>query len=211
MAGILRVAAVALAVSLGSRAPAVASGSPTLAIRVIDYAHAASGALIEAQHHVTRLFGVAGVTVAWREGDASLPATATDHVTVVILSDAMAAEKIAAEHLSSLVLATAAPPPAHRAWIFLRRVNEAAERQQRSPGLALGHVIAHEIAHMVASVGHSQSGVMASSVQFTDSLQGFTREQGERIRAAVQLDGDARTLDARNRSRAFLLNRPPSR
>jgi len=211
MAGILRVAAVAVVVSIGSHAPALATDSPTLAIRVIDYAHAGSGVLIEAQHHVTRLLGAAGVAVAWREGDAALPANVTDQVTVLILSDAMAAGKIRTEHLSPAVLATAAPPPAHRAWVFLRRITEAAELQRRSAGLALGHVIAHEIAHMVAGVEHSENGVMAASFQLTDNLQGFTREQGERIRAAVQLDSGGVALDARNRSRTFRPDGVPAR
>jgi hypothetical protein len=211
MAGILRVAAIAIAVSAAAPTPAPATDSPTLAIRVIDYAHAASGVLIEAQHHVTRVLGVAGINVAWREGDAALPANATDQVTVLILSDAMAAEKIAKEHLSAAVLATAAPAPAHRAWIFLGRVQEAAELQRRSSGLALGHVIAHEIAHMVADVGHSNGGVMASSFHLTDALQGFTPEQGDRIRAALQTHSGAVMLDARDRSGTFRPNGSPSR
>jgi hypothetical protein len=206
MAGILRVAAIVIAVSAGARTPALATDSPTLAINVIDYAHAASGTLIEAQHHVTRLFGVAGINVAWREGDAAVPPNAVAQVTVLLLSDAMAAGKIAKEHLSTGTLATAAPPPAHRAWIFLRRVEEAADLEHRSAGLALGHVIAHEVAHMVANVGHSSSGVMASAFHLTDALQGFTPEQGERIRAAIQMNSGAVMLDARDRSRTFRPN-----
>jgi hypothetical protein len=173
---------------------------------VIDYAHAASGMLIEAQHHVTRVFGVAGINVAWREGDAAFPPNAAVQVTVLILSDAMAAGKIANEHLSAGILATAAPSPAHRAWILLRRVEEAADLQQRSAGLALGHVIAHEVAHMVANIGHSRSGVMASAFHLTDALQGFTPEQGERIRAAIRMNSDGVMLDARERSRTFRPN-----
>jgi hypothetical protein len=210
MAGILRVAAIAIALSAAARTPALATDSPTLAVRVIDYANAASGVLIEAEHHVARVFGVAGINVAWREGDAAPPANAAAQVTVLILSDGMAAGKIAKEHLSTGVLATAAPPPAHRAWIFFRRVTEAAELQRRSAGLALGHVIAHEIAHMVASVGHSDGSLMASSFRLTDGLQGFTREQGERMRAAVEMNSSAMMLVARNRSRAFGPNGAPS-
>jgi hypothetical protein len=211
MAGILRVAAIAIALSAAARTPVLATDSPTLAVRVIDYANAASGVLIEAEHHVTRVFGVSGINVAWREGDAALPPNAAAQVTVLILSDAMAAGKIAKEHLSTGVLATAAPPPAHRAWIFFRRVAEAAELQRRSAGLALGHVIAHEIAHMMASVGHSDGSLMASSFHLTDALQGFTREQGERIRAAVQMNSAAVMLEARDRSRTFRPSSAPAR
>jgi hypothetical protein len=203
MTGILRVAALAITLSAAARTPALATDSPTLAVKVIDYAHAASGVLIEAEHHVTRVFGVAGVNVAWREGEAALPPNVAAQVTVLILSDGMAARKIATEHLSTGVLATAAPAPGRRAWLFFRRVAEAAELQRRSTGLALGHVIAHEIAHMVATVGHSDGSLMASSFHLTDALQGFTREQGERIRAAVQVNSAAIMLDVRDRSRTF--------
>src|SRR5262245_35014873 len=200
MGPILRVASIAVAVSAGAGTSALATDSPTLAIRVTDHAHAAADVLIQAQHHVMRVFGAAGVNVAWREGEEALPANATVQVTVLILSDAMAAEKIAKEHLATGVLATAAPPPTHRAWIFLRRVEEAADRQRRSAGLSLGHVIAHEIAHMVANVEHSGGGVMASVLRLTDELQGFTPEQSERLRSAVQMSDGAVMLDARDRS-----------
>jgi len=201
MPGVLRVAALTMAVSAGGGTPVLATDAPTLTIRVIDYAVTSSGVLIEAQHHVTRVFGVAGINVAWREGDAPPPSAAAQ-VTVLILSDAMAAEKVAKEHIATSVLATAAPPPVHRAWIFLDRVKEAAERQRRSAGLALGHVIAHEIAHMVAGVEHSGDGVMASAFHLTDTLQGFSREQGERLRTAIQLNSDAVILEARDRLRS---------
>lgn len=203
MAGLLRVIAIVIAVSAGARTSALATDSPTLAIRVVDYAQAGSGILIEAEHHVARVFGVAGVKVAWREGDAVLPANAAAQVTVLILSDVMATEKIAKEHLSTAVLATAAPPPAHRAWIFLRRVEETAELQRASKGLALGHVIAHEIAHMIANVEHSTGGIMASAFHVTDALQRFTPEQSDRIRTALQVNSGALMFDARDRSRTF--------
>jgi hypothetical protein len=64
---------------------------------------------------------------------------------------------------------------------------------------------------MVATVEHSENGVMAASFQLTDDLQGFTREQGERIRTAVQLDSGAVTLDARNRSQTFRSDAAPAR
>jgi hypothetical protein len=202
MARIFRVAAIVVAACAGARTTALASDSPTLAIRVIDYAHASAVVLVEAEHHVMRVFGTAGVNVSWREGEAAFPANTTAQVTVLILSDTMATEKVTKEHLPAGVLATAAPPPAHRAWIFLRRVQEAAELQDQSPGLALGRVIAHEIAHMVANVEHSANGVMASALHLKDGLQGFTHEQGERIRAAIQMNSDAVIL-ARDRARTF--------
>jgi hypothetical protein len=64
---------------------------------------------------------------------------------------------------------------------------------------------------MMASVGHSDGSLMASSFHLTDALQGFTREQGERIRAAVQMNSAAVMLEARDRSRTFRPNSAPAR
>ena len=89
-----------------------AEPAPTLVIRVFDLAHTRSGVLIEAQHHVTRVYGVAGITVLWREGEADAPEGAVQ-VTVLILSDAMTQNKTRKEsRISSGVLGTAAAPPA---------------------------------------------------------------------------------------------------
>jgi hypothetical protein len=54
---------------------------------------------------------------------------------------------------------------------------------------------------MVAAVKHSGDGVMASDFHLTDTLQGFSREQGERLRTAIQLNSDAVILEARDRLR----------
>ena len=204
MPRVIRVAAIVMTLSATMR-PSVraAEPTPTLVIRVLDHAHTRAGVLIEAQHHVARVYGVAGITVVWREGDADAPAAAVQ-VTVLILSDAMTQDKTTKQRISSGVLGTAAPPPAHRAWVFLGRIEDAADRQGLSPGLILGHVIVHEVAHMVAHVEHSVAGVMAATLQLRpDILQAFTTEQSRQLRAAVQAESGAVTRDARDRSRPF--------
>lgn len=204
MPGVIRVAAIVLTLTatIGPLARA-AEPAPTLVIRVLDHAHTRAGVIIEAQHHVTRVYGVAGITVLWREGEADAPEAAVQ-VTVLILSDAMTQDKASKERISSSVLGTAAPPPAHRAWVFLRRIEDAAGRQGQSPGLILGHVIAHEVAHMVANVDHSVVGVMAATLQLRpDILQAFTAEESQQLRTAIRAESGPVVLDARDRSRSF--------
>jgi hypothetical protein len=204
MPRVIRVAAIVMTLSATMhRSVRAAEPAPTLVIRVLDLAHTRSEVLIEAQHHVTRVYGVAGITVLWREGEAAAPEGAVQ-VTVLILSDAMTQDKTSKEQISSGVLGTAAPPPAHRAWVFLRRIEDAASRQEQSPGLILGHVIAHEVAHMVANVEHSVVGVMAATLQLRpDILQAFTAEESQQLRTALRSESGPVVLDARDRSRPF--------
>jgi len=177
-------AAVTAALTAALRSPVVAAESPTFVVRVVDYADASSTVLIRAQHDVAGLFGAAGINVAWREGNDDSP-NATAEVTVLLLSDEMAEEKCAKEHIPKNVLGTAVPP-AQRAWIFLRRVEDAAAAQGQSGGIVLAHVIAHEIAHIIDNVEHSPSGVMAASLRRSDLLEGFSPEEAQRLRSALQ-------------------------
>src|SRR5262245_31701265 len=143
MRGALGVAAVVMALTAALGVPLVAAESPTLVVRVVDYADASSPLLIRAQHHMAGLFGAAGINVAWRERNDDSPANAAAEVTVLLLSDEMAEEKCAKEHIAKNVLGTALPP-VQRAWIFLHRVQDVAAAQSQSAGIVLGRVIAHE-------------------------------------------------------------------
>ena len=207
MPRVIRVTAIVAILSAALRPSAQAAEPPTIVVRVLDNAYTRAGVLVEAQHHVTRVFGVAGINVVWREGAADAPAVPVQ-VTVLILTDAGAQEKTTKEKISKGVLGMAAPPPAHRAWIFLRRLEEAASRQGQSLGLILGHVIVHEVAHMIAHVEHSVAGVMAPTLQLRpDILLAFTTEQGQQLRAAILAESGAAKLDARDRSRPFRAGR----
>jgi hypothetical protein len=190
----LRVAAVVTLLTAALHAPVVAAESPTLVLRIVDYADASSAVLIRAQHHLAGLFGAAGINVAWREHNDDSLASAPGEVTVVLLSDKMAQEKCAKEHIAKNVLGTAVPP-VQRAWIFLHRVEDAAGAQGQSAGLVLARVIAHEVAHIIDNVEHSQTGVMAASLRRSD-LEGFSPGEAQRLRAALQSHA-AVVLDAR--------------
>jgi hypothetical protein len=196
-----RVAALVVCLWAPVDEPVRAAEPIVLVINVIDYAHVSSGVLSEAQHHVVRVYGIEGIKVVWRD-DRPSPAAASSQLSVLILSDAMAAHKAATERVASDVLGTAALAPARRAWIFLSRIEDVAARRGLSAGLLLGHVIAHEVAHAVANVEHSDAGLMSARLFLTaDAIQGFTNRQGQQLRLALQSIPAA--LETRDRSRAF--------
>src|SRR5262245_16210236 len=202
-----RVAVLAILVSLIAACSAEAGERISLGIDVFDYARGSAGVLTEAQHHVTRLYGLAGISIVWRE---RRPPTSLSSVvkpgqiSVVILSGPMAVQKAAREGIPADVLGTAAPAPARRVWIFLSRIQEFASRFGVSSGLVLGHVIAHEVAHTVANVEHSSAGLMAASFRPSlDTLQAFTDRQIQQIREAIRAADDRAVLEARNRPRAY--------
>jgi hypothetical protein len=195
------VAALVVSLSMFGGAPVRAAEPIVLVINVVDYTRTAAEKLSEAQHHVARVFGTAGIKVVWRE-DAL--ATAAGQLNVLILSDSMAEHKTRTEKVAADVLGTAAPPPVRRVWIFLTRIEDVAARRGLSPGLVLGHVIAHEVAHSVANVEHSTAGLMSAKLLLTaDAFQGFTDRQSQQLRVALQPPSDRATLEARDRSRPF--------
>jgi hypothetical protein len=203
MLTVVRVAVAATA-TLAVCFSAKAAQPPTIVVQVVDYAHGSIGVLVDAQHHVAQVLGAVGIKAVWREVPKPEASSGPGHVTVLILSDSMTAAKTVKDRIAREVLGTAIPPPTRRAWIFLSRIEDMAAAQGRSAGHVLGHVIVHEIAHMVAHIGHSDVGVMASTVRGNgDVFQGFTAEQGRLLRAALQQKDQPVVLDARNRSRRF--------
>ena len=204
MTNLLRVAALAVTVTSAIGLSAHAAQPPTIVVQVVDYAHPSVDVLVEAEHHVARVLGAAGVKAVWREVAKPEASSGPGDVTVLILSDAMTAAKTVKDRIAKEVLGTAVPPPTRRAWIFLSRIEDMAAGQGRSAGQVLGHVIVHEIAHMVAHIGHSDFGVMASTLRGNgDAFQGFTAEQGRLLRTTIQQKDQPVVLDARNRSKRF--------
>src|SRR5262245_20094325 len=201
----IRVAASAILVSALAASSSQAGERTSLAIDVFDHARGSAVLITEPQHHVARLYGLVGINVVWRERsiESLSGAAKAGQLSVVILSDTMAAQKAAKEGIPAGVLGTAAPAPARRVWIFLSRIEEFAARQGLSAGLVLGHVIAHEVAHTAANIEHSNAGLMAARLQPSpDTLQAFTDQQGRQLREAIRAAENSRTiLEARNRPR----------
>jgi hypothetical protein len=167
--------------------PARAVTRPTLFLHIVDYASVPSGAITRAQQSVVRVFGLAGINIAWREEPVPAASLGPDHVTVLILSSSMAKQKCDVERIPPDILGSAAPAPVRRAWVLYDRIAEAADIRPGSLGFALGHVIAHEAAHAVAAISHSEHGIMERGLKISDEgFVAFTAPQSERIRAALR-------------------------
>jgi hypothetical protein len=181
-------------VCLLAAATVLAGGRPRLLIHVIDRTAVPYDYLIEAEHIVERVLGTAGVQASWRERkDPPVRKPGTAMATVIILSANMVRQKAAAEHISGRVLATAAPPPGDRAWIFFDRVRNEAEQRGVPVGVVLGRVISHEIGHMVAGMDHSAAGTMEPALRGRPSdVPAFTRAEAVQLQIAVSVMARAR-------------------
>jgi hypothetical protein len=143
---------------------------PTITVRVYDYAGVPPVVAKRARKECSRIFREAGIATEWAPctipGQAvpthprcRMQALATD-VLVNILSRRMAREMM--RHHSEF---GAAVPLSngfgHRASVFYHRVDELAESGGASRALLLGHVMAHEIGHLLLGVNsHSETGLM---------------------------------------------------
>jgi hypothetical protein len=169
----------------------------SLLVYVIDCAHVAPGNLITAEHAMTQAFGTANVRARWRDAATSPPPSGEpNQVTVVILSPEMTEQKAARDHVAPTALATAAAP-ARRAWVFIGRVEDAAQAQHVSIGAALGTVIAHEVAHIAADMPHAPRGIMGRELRLnSNAFEGFSADEGQRLHTAMRASADGVALQS---------------
>lgn len=171
--------AFSVALSMGLTLPLVAktkvapaSGPmPTINVRIYNYAEVAGGVLAKARSESERIFRRAGIETRWlacavpgSDVETKPPCKAKPGATdiqVRILPKKMAQGLM--KHHSEFGLAFTAPGDGFgsNASIFYHRVEELSERRHTSKSLLLGHLIAHEVGHLLlGSNSHSRSGIM---------------------------------------------------
>ena len=161
---------------------------PRLRIHIVDHSDLSGAALTEAQHYVQQVFGATGIRTAWAEtrttGGAALD---EGDVTVLLLSRDMTARHTAGGGVPRSALASAAPRPGMRAWIYSDRVADQAGLLGCSVGALLGQVIAHELGHVIAGLAHAPRGMMRGSVgrQRDGVVFGFTPTEAAQLRRAL--------------------------
>jgi hypothetical protein len=185
--------ATALAVSaalLTARAATAADARdrPTIVLHVDDFGHFLASDMDAAEKVAARIFGSAGIQTVWRRGRKPLPRIeGAMYLKVLVLSLAMAVQKISSDDVGDGVLGRAAKASG-RAYIFSHRVAALAARNQRSVGDVLGWVIAHEVGHLVLPENsHSPTGIMSAAIDLRPTATpAFTPEQTAAIRVALR-------------------------
>ncbi len=140
-------------------------------VRVYNYAGVTSGILAKAQSESERIFRRAGIETNWlgcaipgREIETKLSCKAKPEATdiqVRILPRKMAQGLMKHHSEFGLAFTAAGDGLGSNASIFYHRVEELSERRHTSQPLLLGHLIAHEIGHLLlGSNSHSRSGIM---------------------------------------------------
>lgn len=186
---------IAAALASGSAASAQQTGEALLVTaHVTDYAHLAPKELAAAEAEATAAYRAAGLHVVWTS-DLEAPGAGTEQaasgsidVRVVILSRDMTEKKCRSNGLSEDVMGTAvsAATDAHSriAYIFHDRIERVAVSQHTPVDRGLGHVLAHEIGHLLLGINsHSGDGLMrADWIPHDRRLQTFTSGQVRTIR-----------------------------
>jgi hypothetical protein len=179
---------------------------PALTIKLIGEEQLSERTLIDTKQHVQRIFSNAGIEIEWSPGR-GLPLT-------VILLFRSAAKKLdpGCKMKTGFALSNDGRG-ARRAYVFADRVSELAWMRLRvatdnprvsieertamlhrkaSEGLILGHVIAHEIGHLLLPHGaHTAAGIMSPQIDngdFRKAVDGnlvFSPEQSELMRTAI--------------------------
>lgn len=177
-------------------AAAAADEEPQLTVSIYDYSSADPSTLAHARRSVVAAFAAVGVAVEWGERCARPeclhsqarsvpPAGQVAELTVYIF-----AEERTPQHYAKPVMG-AAPIGSYLAYAYFDRVRAFAFERDLFLGTVLGHVIAHEMGHLLLREGHTAFGLMRATWTSKDlhAMQqgrlGFTPEQGARIRAEV--------------------------
>ena len=172
----------------------VALGSPaalTVTIHVTDNANLSQ--LAVAQAHATAAYRAAGLHIVWSSapwkpeaGQRADPLSID--VRLVILPSDMVEKKCREEHLGDSVLGIAISGASEArgrvAYVFYDRVVRVAMAHQAPVARGLGHVMAHEVGHVLMGVNsHAGEGLMRANWNpRQDRPQTFTRNQVRQIR-----------------------------
>jgi hypothetical protein len=164
------------------------AGGPTVTLHVTDYARVPPGELAAAEAYATRIYRAAGIetiwaTTPWRRSEAG-----SLHLRVVILSADMTASKCKRAQFGPAVMGTAidgiGDGAGRIAYIFASRIAEAAGKSAAPFERGLGHVMAHEVGHLLlGSHSHSPTGLMAPDWNPREKNVRLTSAQAQRIRA----------------------------
>ena len=195
-------AAALVTATLAATTPALAQNRDVMPLMVLvdNMAGVPINVQEKARRATSKIFRDIDVDIIWLDkGDVRLTNAAVLKSTIVVHvlpHDTNAHSKIAHEALG------VALPGTRFAWVFYDRIEALPGHGDNDLGCSLGHVIAHEIGHLLLPTrAHSPSGIMKAGLDGERAAQGalfFTGGQAREIR--TKLGDDRRSTIADRRS-----------
>jgi hypothetical protein len=202
--------AVSLSLFMWTRAEVATESPLRLPLYVYDYAGVGPDVRAAAAEITEHIYAAIGVDIVWvdrcplachiaftREAQAE---TTGGDLMVIILPDAMTPEDFPAGVMGH------APEEGSVAYAFFGRIRFFALHRDLLQATLLGHVVAHEVGHVLLREGHAPHGLMSARWVDAELLQaklgrlGFTETQGSRIRSRLGSGaGPTESGDARAR------------
>jgi hypothetical protein len=174
------------------------SQSITVSVRVYNHANVRHETLERAQSEATRIFAQAGLELKWLPDPLSENAR-QEHST----PDTTPRKVVLDIRLLSESMAKRLRRPGNRfgfalnldAFVFFHRVEELARDGNSSLSTILGHIMAHELGHLVlGESSHSSEGIMTETLQkkhFEQANKGkllFRAEEAQRMRVRCTMN-----------------------
>jgi len=182
-------AAAIVTATLAATTPAFAQNRDVMPLMVLvdNIAGVPINVLEKSRRATTRIFRELDVDIIWldkRDVRLTNPAVLKSTIVVHVLPhETNAHSKIAHEALG------VALPGTRFAWVFYDRIAALPGHGDNDLGCSLGHVIAHEIGHLLLPTrAHSPSGIMMAGLDGQRAAQGalfFTRGQARQIRSRL--------------------------
>jgi hypothetical protein len=170
-----------------ARTASAQSGDPfTVLVHVTNHAEIPQGVLTQALAEASRIYGGIGVKLGWSES------AATYHFMIRITSKPFTGSGVMDHHTLGATPGTK-QARGTLAYAFYNSIERLAWGSGTDVGVILGHVIAHELGHLLLPHdSHTMLGVMGSrwdGAQVNGAKTGeltFTRDQAKAIRQRLQ-------------------------
>ncbi|HLH31171.1 MAG TPA: hypothetical protein VKY31_08205, partial [Terriglobia bacterium] len=179
MRPLLRILIVLFCIGAGSALADSANSDPTLFVSVVNTARVQEKVMSVAKTHVEQIYSAAGIRVVWRkQNDPNLDRNAA-LLTLVIVEQCVNKQTCQDPAATGTALGND-HYGAKMAYAFFGRVFQLAFKLGRITGIEcpdgviLGDTIAHELGHLLLPAGHSDSGLMAATMD-TAALQAAAR------------------------------------
>ena len=170
-------------------------------VLVLNTAGAPVAVLSEAEKAAARVFQAAGIETTWRQAGTG---TVDDDLTSMIIINLMSASMEARMNAPATVMGFAVSG-ARLASIMYGRVERLAQANATDLATVLGHVIAHEIGHLLLPPGgHSAGGIMNAMLDLHLAVRGvlqFSSTEVTAMRARIAALARSRDGEASNQIR----------